>query len=669
MEFRPPAASDAIDVADIARSILARWRTVTLCVVLGVSAAAALLLVVRPRFDGVASVLARPAVQSGGSILSRIGGAGDLLGGLGGAGSGAAIETEIQILKSRALAERVVDSLKLQVRVRAPRGMAPGELVSALTERVSHKPRTISFERSADGSFVGAWGDERYKLTPGTPADIGVGTLTLRAGTLPAQFTVTLLDREDALDRFARRTGVVKAGGELVRIVARGDDSVTAAAAANLLVSEYVEQRRGTDRGANHRRMEYVSAQVDSTGAALAAKERELRQYQESSEILDAEAVGKVDLERASLLRHALAEAEVNAGAMGQLLAQAKAGRLTARELAAYPALLVSSAIAPLVSQLSGLETERLKLLERRTPQDPQVVALDQTIAALGANITGMAESYANAVTKQRDGLRAQVDSLQRALLALPASAEKGGRLKRDVLRLTQLYTALQAQMVEARLGVIGEGGDARQVDHALPPKEAAFPKAGLTLGLGLAGGLAAGLVLALLMGSFGRWLRDPVEIERALGVAAQQLLPDRPIAMVDARGSRTVLLIPLSRDADAGVVMERLARSARQRDVPTSVLDLSHRGASSASEPGAGRQLEQLEKQSVMVIVRLPSLESDEAMAVMSEHRTALLVAAPGPVNRQALTAALGMLRRLNVSCAGVLIGERGNGTRRLPG
>jgi tyrosine-protein kinase Etk/Wzc len=670
-DFRDISASDAIDVADIGRTIRARWRTVVGCVALGVVGALAVLWFAPRRFEGAATVLARPVGASGGSILSRIGGAGDLLGGLAGAGSGGAIETEIQMLRSRALAERVIDSLLLQVRVRVPSGVAPSVLVSSLTHGASHKPRTLSFEKQQDGSYSAEWNGQTIKATPGVAVDLGIGALTLRPGSLPESFTIMLLDREDAINRFSKRLEVGKAGGELVRVAVRGDDSVTAANAANLLVSQYVDQRRSTDRSANQRRVEYVTAQVDSTGAALAATERELRRYQETSAVLDAEAVGRVDLERESALRHSLAELDVNAGAMQQLVAQVKAGRLTARDLAAYPALLSSSAVAPLVSQLSSLETERIKLLEHRTLQDPQVIALDSTMRTLERTIIGMAETYANAVSRQREALKAQVDSLQQALLALPATAERGGRLKRDVLRLTQLYTALQAQLVEARLGVIGEGGEARQVDVAEPPKDPAFPPKGLTLALGSMGGLAMGLVLALLMGSFGRWLRNPAEIERALGVSAQQLRADRPIAVLDARTVRTLLLIPLNREADAGAVAERLARSAQQRALAASVLDLSGRNGIGlvGAETTAGRQLEQMERAGGMVIVRLPTLDSDEAMAVLAENRTALVVAPPGPVNRHELTQTLATLRRLNVPCAGVLIGERANGTRRLPG
>ena len=144
-----------------------------------------------------------------------------------------------------------------------------------------------------------------------------------------------------------------------------------------------------------------------------------------------------------------------------------------------------------MASQLADLEGQRIRLLERRTERDPEVIALDQSMRAIEASILATVRSYASSITRQRVEIASRVDSVQRTLFALPAAAERGGRLERDVKRLTQIYTALQAQLVEARLASIGEGGDLRQLDFATPQREPAFPLPFLTMGIGTAGGVA----------------------------------------------------------------------------------------------------------------------------------------------------------------------------------
>jgi tyrosine-protein kinase Etk/Wzc len=669
-------ASDTIDVADVVRTLRRQWRAVIGFIVLGVLAAAAVVLFAPRRFDGKVTVLARPGAQAGGSVSGRMGGLGELLGGLGGLGLQGSIETELQVLKSRALAGQVVDSLQLQIVPREPRGLPAARFVSASSLNGRFAPRVYQFARQPDGSYRvrGGAPDRDFQAHAGVASAIDVGSITINPGA-PERFSLRVMDREDAITRFSRRLAASKAGGDIAKISYRGDDSVSAAAAANMLVHFYLERRRTTDRGVNERRVEYVTAQLDATAAELARTERELRRQQEASRVFDAEIFGEVELTAAAEMRQTLTDLQVEEGAIRQLLSQADAGRVTSRDLAAYPAFMKGTSVSPMAQQLSDLEARRIALLERRTERDPEVVAIDNTITALQANIAGMVRSYAASITRQREQLQQRVDSVHATLLALPAAAERGGRLKRDVMRLTQIYTALEAQLVEARLAAIGEGGDVRQIDVAVPARKPSFPQPLLTMGIGTAGGLMAGLVAALFLGWFGRWLRDPAEVERAIGIAAQRADADMPLLVAATAGTRSVLVVPLDGRTQTSTVAERLARTARQRAIQATVLDLSTEHAGGGGNGKApvdslhvARMLDDIEQQNAMTVVQLPALMSDVTMAVMRETRPVVLVAPPGPVDRTRLAGAVDALRRLNVPCAGVVLSEVSQPRLRAP-
>ena len=660
-------ATDAVDVADVARTVRRQWRAVVGCVLLGLAGAAAVVLLAPKKFDGKASVLARGGGGGGGSIAGRMGtDVGGLLGGIGGLGIGGGLETELQMLRSRALAGEVVDSLNLQFRVRTPTRVPPGSIITASDLAPSFVARTYEFHRTAEGRYRAEHGDTTYELTPGMPGRLDVGSVTLAAMTTPPErLVLTVMDREDAIDRFTRRLTVTKAGGEIAKVVYRADDSLTAAAGANTLLKFYLEQRRTLDRGVNARRVEYVSAQLDSTGADLARTERELRRYQEASGVLNPEHAGEVELQSSVNLRRTLTDVQVEEGAIRQLLAQADAGRIGSRELAAYPGFIRGSAVTPLAQQLSDLEAQRIRLLERRTERDPEVQALDQTLRLLETNIINMARSYAGGVSRQREQLQARLDSTERTMRALPAAAERGGRLLRDVERLTAIYTALEAQLIEARLGTIGEGGEVRQIDTAFPPRQAAFPQPLLLFGIGGAGGLLTGLVAALLLGWFGKWLRDPLEIERAIGVSALRFEANSPLLLAGAAGARSLLVVPLDARArgSVGVVAERLARTARQRSLTANIVDLSAAHAGNGNGAGdadaVGTSLQRMEQGNDVWIVQLPELMSDVTLSALRDTRPVILVAPPGPVDRNRLAQAVDTLRRLQVPCAGVVISD----------
>ena len=650
--------SDTIDVADVARTMRRQWRAVATCVAIGIVVALAIVLFAPRRFDGKATVLARPNDRGGSSIAGRITGLGELLGGASGLGSltGSTMETEMQMLRSRALAGELVDSLQLQVSVRKPTGIPPTALIAASNLPGSFAPQRYTFERRQDGRYETRHGDRVFLLRPGTADSIAVGTLTLQRAGLPENFKITVRDHEDAVTRTGNRLSITKAGGEIAKVTYRGDDSLSAAWGANALVKFYLDRKKTTDRGVNQRRVEYITVQLDSTRAELSRTEHDLRQFQEATGVLDAEIVGEVELEAVGELRKTLTELQVDEGAINQLVARADSGEVTSRDLAAYPAFLRGSSVSPLASQLSDLEAQRIRLLDRRTENDPEVKAVDATMQIVKANIVAMARSYANAVAQQRRQMQRRVDSVQAKLLALPAAAERGGRLQRDVLRLTQIATALEAQLVEARLGVIGEGGEIRQIDYAVPQRKVAFPRPLLTMGVGAGGGLLLGLVTALFMGWFGRWLRDPVEIERAIGISAERFEPNSPLLLAGAASARSLLVIPLDASARsrAASVAERLARTARQRAVPATVLDMSSNGASSSDSA-----LVLAEQGNGMAIASLPELSHETTLSALRETRPVVLVAAPGPVDRARLAQAVDTLRRLQVPCAGVVISD----------
>lgn len=666
MYERLSASPDTVDVADVVRTLRRQWRAVIGFLALGVAGAVAVILFAPRRFEGKATLLAKGGSSGGSSIVGRITGVGDLLGGLSNLTGSSGLETELQMLRSRAIAGQVVDSLQLQIRVREPRGLPPSRLVEHTALRGSFAPRKLAFELIDNGAYRATWNDSTFRFIPGQPTELDIGSITIRAGDLPRHFVITVFDREDAVSRFSKRLEATKSGGDIAKVIYRGDDSLTAAAASNAVVAFYLQRRKTIDRGVNQIRVEYVAAQVDSTAAELTATERALRRYQEASGVIDAEEAGKVDLRAAADLRQQLTNVQVDEGTIKELLAQADEGRITSRDLAAYPGFLRGTTVAPLVSQLSELEASRIRLLERRTERDPEVVAIDKTLRAVAANIVATARSYASSISRQRAELQGRVDRLQRSTMEIPAAAERGGRLQRDVERLTQIFTALQAQLVEARLAAIGEGGDVRQVDVAVPQRAPSFPKPFLTMGIGTAGGLLCGMIAALFLGWFGRWLRDPTEIERAVGVIAQRFEPNAPLLMTGATSARTVLVVPLDVRANAASVAERLARTARQRALQATVVDLSSNHVSGNGKPmgepvDVGAMIDRLERENGMVIVQLPALASEATVAALKDTRPVLFVAPPGPVDRARLASAVETLRRLQVPCAGVVISDVG--------
>lgn len=655
--------SDTIELGQAARAIGHGWRALAGFTALGVLTAAAVILFAPRRYTGTATVVIKSGGGGGGSsILSQVSGLGDITAGL--LGGKSPLETEVEVMSSQSMIGRVVDSLFLQAKIIGETTLAATNALTDLSAPGAFSPRTYHFERVGAGrTYRYRSDDESGEMTPGMPLRLPAGTVTFTAATpLPKSFELRLMDRQDAVKRVERMLKVGKEKGEVASIVYKGDDSVTAALVPNTLLEIYLARRRGADRGINQRRVEFLTAKNDSMEAALAVAGRSLRQQQEQSGVLDAEAVARVELESGAELRSKLTDILVEQGALNQLIEQIESRSVSPRELAAYPKFLGSPVINNLVGQLSDFETRKTMLLATREETDRDVVALTKSAEAVEARLLPYARTYAKSLDKERRDIETSLAQIDRKLARLPRAAESSSQLQRDVVDLARLSAVLQAQIVEAKLAAIGEGGDVRPLDLATIPKRPSFPDPMVTAGIGTFGGLFLGVFAAFLVGSAGRWMRDPIEVERSTGVPALQFDPAVPLLLSNSQ-SRTIIVAPIEAGVPVAEVVNRLTHTALSRSLSAVVLDLP------ATAPDVNGSIARLESEHDLVIVQLPSLVSDTAAAALQHTRPVFLVANGRRIERRRLLGAVQMLRRLEIPVAGIVMSNGKNGERAITG
>ncbi|CAN5315459.1 hypothetical protein BH23GEM4_BH23GEM4_05260 [soil metagenome] len=501
-----PPDERAIELRDLRASLRHGGRWIAGGLVVGLALAVAILLFAPRRYKAETTVLLRDNPEAG----SRLGGSSSGDGGIS-LGNltellslGSAYDTEVEILTSRAVLERVADSLQLQARVTAPEVLPSWRVFESLSYPRNASAQTYEFELSGDAYRV--TGDGRAtQVGPGRTASIGALTFRLRDTRLPPRFAVRVAGMEETLDGLEKRLTVDKAGGDIAELTFRARDPLTAATVPNAMVAEYLVRRTTTDRGINQFRYEFLAEHVDSVRRELAAAEQALRGYQERSGVLDPQFAGETELERAVGLRADLEALTTESSGLEQLLARA---RPDPRELAAYPSLLRNATVSGILSRILDLESKRNEFLERRTPQDPDVVVLTEQIEALERQLTSLSRSYLSGLQKQEAEIRNELGGYRTRLEALPAHAERTYSLEREVKRLSETLVALQTQLVQTRLAAIAEGGEVRQIDRAFPPPKPSFPNPLLTLAGGIFGGLFFGVAGAVASGRMRETVR-----------------------------------------------------------------------------------------------------------------------------------------------------------------
>lgn len=461
------------DLGTVLHSTARSWRALALGAVAGAVIGGAVVVFVPARFDGRALVLIRTQSTPAAALAARAGPLAELSSGALGSAFKDELETELAILRSRAVASVVVDSLHLQLRPLSPHRIPPLALVDSIHLVGRFKPFTTTLKQGQN--------------------TLPQGTVWIRANA-PGVVRAKLYDREDAIDQIVDRLDVRKEGGEVVRVTYGGRDSLTAADVPNLLISTYLARRKTVDRGVNQRRFEFMASASDSIGRDLQAAAGWRRRLQDASDLPAIEPAVRALVEQVAELETKLGLQRAEETALDSLLVHKENPRL----LAAFPAFVRSPAVNEMVSELSQLDVKRQTLLANAPPGSPAIKALESARDSLSAQLVPMARTYLRSLADQRRPMEADLAKARARLRALPGAGETLFVAESRLERLAALDNGMGAQVLQARLAALTEGGDVRLVDVAVAPRKVTFPRPALTIALGALLGVLAALALVL---------------------------------------------------------------------------------------------------------------------------------------------------------------------------
>jgi len=461
------------DLMELLRTVLGSWRRLLVGAGVGALIGGGMVLWLPPRFDGRALVLIRTTSDPAAALVSKAGPLADLAPSALGGSFKDELETELALLKSRVVAAVVTDSLRLQVRPQSPARVSPLSLIDSVRTLGRFAPYTTT-------------------LKPGRN-DVTGGVVWVRAEA-PGEVRVRFVDRDDAIDDVIEHLQVKKEGGEVVRVAYQGRDSLTSASVPNLAIATYLARRRTVDRGLNQRRFEFMSSASDSIHRDMVAAVSTRRKLQDESGVPAMEPAIRALVEQIADLESTLGQQRAEAAALEALLRVTK----DPRQLATFPALLRSPLVNELVGLLAQLEVRRTTLLASVPATSPAVQALDLSRDSIVVQLVPLARTYLEALATERGMLEKDLDTARDRLRALPGAGEALLLAESRVGQLAAMDNGIGAQVLQARLAALTEGGDVRLVDPAVPPRRVTFPRPLPTIAVSAVLGVLAALALIL---------------------------------------------------------------------------------------------------------------------------------------------------------------------------
>jgi succinoglycan biosynthesis transport protein ExoP len=327
-------------------------------------------------------------------------------------------------------------------------------------------------------------------------------------------------------------------GSRLVVIGYDNPNPVVAARIANGFAENFVQSNLDRKYESSSYARAFLEERIAQTKERLESAERQLVAYAATQQIINvrepSEGIAPVGATE-SLTSN-------NLVAINSALARTRAERVAAEErwrsasnsdLMTLPEVLQNLTIQRLTEQRALLDAEyqqKLSIYRTEYPEMLQLKArIDETdiqIQTIAGNIRSSIRSQYEIAANQERSLQAQVDRLTGDVLDLRDRSIQYNILQRELDTTRTLYEALLQRYKE--VGVTGDvtSNNISIIDIATPPDAPSKPNLMLNMALAALLGLGLGVLAALVLEALDETLATPDDLEKKLGVSVLGVSP-----------------------------------------------------------------------------------------------------------------------------------------------
>jgi capsular exopolysaccharide synthesis family protein len=463
--------------------------------------------------------------------------------------AGGKIGTEMEELRSRSIAEEVVDSLNLHVRLRQPRKVERAVLFTALEAGRSRERSRYTLESDGSGSFrLRTGGAESRTVQVGETVVLPGLRFVLAPGAREhRRITVEVRRFDEAVRAFQRTASVARPNrdADMIRVRYEGTDRGVVQAVPDLMARRFIQRRNEVRTVEARSTAEFLGDQIGLLTAQLGATEDELRAYRETHSAISVEAQGEAQVRRLAEMQAEREMLQVDRTALAEIVRAIDVSPTTAdapspyRALIGYPTLLRSPAASDLLRTLHELESERVPLLDRRTAADPELRLLTEQVQALDRQLQAIAVTYIDGLTAQIRGLDNALGGFAAQLQRIPDQELQLARLRRQMKVGEELYGQMQLRLKEAEIMAAVDDPSVRVVDPAAFPGRPISPDVPLTLALALFTGLLLGVGGSVLRDQMDGTVRTRDELQLLVGLPVLGAIPRIDALVEPANGAR----------------------------------------------------------------------------------------------------------------------------------
>jgi succinoglycan biosynthesis transport protein ExoP len=406
--------------------------------------------------------------------------------------------TQLQLLKSKALAERVARKLNLLARPEFGAGKIKKKGLGAGIKYIVTL-KWISSDKNSQKKHINP-------LLPSNPYSGIAGGLLDGIEVSPIRDT------------------------KLIELSFVGPFAALSSEIANAFAEEFIsfsiEKRYSTTQQAS----DFLTEQIANLRDDLASKERELQRYGQEKDI-----VFLTDTENMAVATFANLNEAYNQAMLERINAEAEFRELSNFEGDSVPKYISDPAIQQLKTEYTRLKTDYEEKSKQLKADHPEMLRIKARLDSLKEEINkaaDAAEGKLRAAQKKEASIKYTLDKQRGDVAKMKNNSILYNSIKSEVESKRRLLNTLLERQSETQLSVQLKGLNASNVsiiDKAEVPQEPVSPNKGKNLFMALLIGLFGGVGLCFLFDYLDDTIKGPDDVERLVGLPSLGVIPYLP--------------------------------------------------------------------------------------------------------------------------------------------
>jgi tyrosine-protein kinase Etk/Wzc len=525
-----------VHLTDYLNVVLRRWKIVLLVFLLVFVGVTLKTFLTQPVYEAYATLEIRKAQKSG--MLQELG-----------MGEENTLTTEIEVLRSRTVAEKVARRMNLEWQI-----VENDEGLEVTIEE-------FSVNEPLPGLIVSLVDAQNYQVSDLSGRVLGKGQsgellsfngvnllLTITKGAAGQRIVVERLPMDVIAAQIIDNLDVAEMGkgSNILRVSSQGTYPGHVRDVVNIVTEVYREMNVVGKTQEAGKTVDFISQQLSGLQNVLDFSEQQLQEYKVQTGLTTLGPEGNSLVQKLVELEQRQAEMKLKRqrveSAISIIAAAIRSGGpLTVPTIEDVPSITESAA------KLADLDAQKKGMLIDYTSSHPAVVDVQEQINRVREALLSTYQAIHQELLLSERDLARTITGFDAQLENIPeAELELAKRTRVNTVN-AELYTFLLQKQQEARIAQASTISNVQIVDPAVTPKVPIKPNKKKNLALGLILGLMLGIGLAFLLDYMDQTIKTSEDVKEKLGLNVLGIIPRIPFADEDARLPRKRLVTTLA--------------------------------------------------------------------------------------------------------------------------